>query len=203
MKHLKIKACFISIYCIYFLSYSQEYQKIKIGNQIWMANNLNLEVFQNGDTIFHAKSEKEWEEAGKNKQAAWCYYQNDSLYGAKFGKLYNWFAVNDPRGLSPKGWHIPTILDFEILTDYFKTGNLQGGKTKLSTRKRDKMKVLFGTPGNYRENNGKFSEDMQAFWWTADIDKQSKKRAAWAIDINRVGGGFYMEIGFSVRCIKD
>lgn len=82
--------------------------EVRIGSQVWTTTNLNVVTFRNGDTIPEAKSEKDWETAGYNKQPAWCYNENNAGYGVKYGKLYNWYAVNDPRGLAPNGWHIPS-----------------------------------------------------------------------------------------------
>ena len=75
-------------------------QTVTIVNQVWTTKNLDVSIFINGDTILQAKKNREWEIAGENKQAAWCYYDNDIANGAKYGKLYNWYAVNDPRGLA-------------------------------------------------------------------------------------------------------
>jgi uncharacterized protein (TIGR02145 family) len=77
-----------------------------IGDQIWMTSNLNVTKFQNGDPIFEAKTKAQWIKASEDKKPAWCYYKNNAQYGTNYGKLYNWYAVNDPRGLAPKGWHI-------------------------------------------------------------------------------------------------
>jgi uncharacterized protein (TIGR02145 family) len=87
--------------------------EIIIGKQIWMTENLNLDKFQNGDSIPEARTIEEWMNACENKQPAWCYYNNDSTNGEKYGKLYNLFAVIDSRGLAPEGWHIP--LDSGVL----------------------------------------------------------------------------------------
>jgi uncharacterized protein (TIGR02145 family) len=93
------------------------YKSVKIGTQTWMAENLNVERFRNGDLIPQAKTNEEWEKAGKEGKPAWCYYDNDPKNGAKYGKLYNWYAVNDPRGLAPAGWHIPTDAEWTTLGD--------------------------------------------------------------------------------------
>ncbi len=86
-----------------------------IEKQIWMNENLNIGKFRNGDVIPEVKSDDEWLKCHHNKSPAWCYYKNDPKYGEKYGKLYNWYAVNDPRGLAPKGWHVPSVLEFEAL----------------------------------------------------------------------------------------
>ncbi|MBM3456181.1 MAG: hypothetical protein FJX80_13740, partial [Bacteroidetes bacterium] len=73
------------------------YKTVKIGSQVWLAQNLNTDRFQNGDIIPEAKTREEWYLAGENKQPAWCYYENAPANGAKYGKLYNWYAVSDSR----------------------------------------------------------------------------------------------------------
>ena len=93
-------------------------KEVVIGNQVWMAENLNVDTFRNGDPIPHAQTNKEWSKAGKNRQPAWCYYNNDAAIGAKYGKLYNWYAINDPRELAPKGYHIPNNEEWIALIDY-------------------------------------------------------------------------------------
>ncbi len=86
-----------------------------IGGRIWMTSNLNVSKFQNGDPIYEAKTKAQWNKASKDKKPAWCYYQNNAQNGVTYGKLYNWYAVNDPRGLAPKGWHIPTKSEWKEL----------------------------------------------------------------------------------------
>jgi len=97
-------------------------KSIKVGEQIWMTKNLNTTTFQNGDVILQAQSDEAWQEAGFNKQPAWCYYnQNikDSIFEVKhLGKLYNSYAFNDPRGLAPEGWRLPNLRDWKNLEDY-------------------------------------------------------------------------------------
>ncbi|MBM3401498.1 MAG: hypothetical protein FJY21_04145 [Bacteroidetes bacterium] len=105
-------------------------QTVTIGNQVWMTKNLDLDKFRNGDPIQEAKTNEEWKKAGENKQPAWCYYNNDPANGTKYGKLYNWYAVTDPRGLAPKGWHIPTDMEWTILIDYLGGPDVAGGKMK-------------------------------------------------------------------------
>jgi uncharacterized protein (TIGR02145 family) len=86
-----------------------------IGNQTWMAENLSVITFANGDPIFEAKSAEEWRIAGEKKKAAYCYVNNDPSTASKYGVLYNWYAMNDKRGLAPEGWRIPKENDFQIL----------------------------------------------------------------------------------------
>jgi len=91
--------------------------EVAIGNQVWTSKNLDVSMFRNGEAIPLAKTDAEWESAGENQQPAWCYYENKGENGTTYGKLYNWYAVNDPRGLAPNGYHIPTDAEWTILTD--------------------------------------------------------------------------------------
>ena len=103
---------------ILLLSFTIKAQEIKIGAQTWTTKNLDVSKFRNGEAIPLAKTNAEWALAGQNQQPAWCYYENKGENGIKYGKLYNWYAVNDPRGLAPSGYHIPTDAEWTILTDY-------------------------------------------------------------------------------------
>ena len=103
---------------ILLLSFSVKAQEIKIGTQTWCNKNLEVSKFRNSDAIPLAKTYAEWELAGQNGQPAWCYYENKAENGTTYGKLYNFYAVNDPRGLAPNGYHIPTDEEWTILTDY-------------------------------------------------------------------------------------
>ncbi len=94
-------------------------KSIQFGPQNWMAENLSVSTFRNGDIIPQAQSNEAWKEAGFNKQAAWCYYNlsSDSLNieVKNYGKYYNSYALNDPRGLAPEGWRLPTEGDWATL----------------------------------------------------------------------------------------
>jgi len=111
---------------------SGPFKTVTIGTQVWMKENLNVSTFRNGDPISEAKTAEEWKAAGEAKQPAWCYYDNDPKNGAKYGKLYNWYAVNDPRGLAPVGWHVPTSDEWEILIDYL--GGYQEAVVKIKSK---------------------------------------------------------------------
>src|ERR1700722_9533725 len=91
---------------------------ITIGSQVWTKENLNVSTFRNGDPILEAQSYEEWRKAWDKHQPAWCYYKGDSANGNKYGKLYNWYAVNDSKGLAPQGWHIPSKDEWSILVTF-------------------------------------------------------------------------------------
>jgi len=100
---------------------------VQIGTQIWSARNLDVTKYANGDIIPEITDETEWAAA---TGGAWCYYNNDSSQGQIYGKLYNGYAVNDPRGLAPSGWHIATDLEWGILSTYLGGNLVAGGKMK-------------------------------------------------------------------------
>jgi uncharacterized protein (TIGR02145 family) len=119
------------------------YKTVVIGTQTWMAENLNVSSFRNGDPIPEAKTDEEWIKAGENEQPAWCYYNNDPKNGVKFGKLYNWYAVNDPRGLASLGWHVSTYEEWNELINYL------GGVSEAGI----KIKSNQGWKENYNGTN--------------------------------------------------
>jgi len=94
------------------------FDTVNIGNQDWKVKNLDVAYFQSGDALPEAQSDEEWERAGENNEPAWCHYENKPENGIKYGKLYNWFAVNDIRGLCPSGWHVPTDKEWDELINY-------------------------------------------------------------------------------------
>ena len=115
------------------LSFTIKAQEIKIGTQTWTTKNLDVSKFRNGEAIPLAKTYAEWVLAGRNQQPAWCYYENKGENGTKYGKLYNWFAVMDARGLAPSGYHVPTDAEWTILTDYLGGDSIAGAKMKSTS----------------------------------------------------------------------
>lgn len=113
-----------------FIGKCQTIKQVRIGGQTCMAQNANVERFRNGDFIQEAKTNQEWMKAFDNRQPAWCYYNNDPSQGTKHGKLYNWYAVNDPRGLAPLGWHVPDNNEWSFLIEYLGGDYVAGTKMK-------------------------------------------------------------------------
>jgi uncharacterized protein (TIGR02145 family) len=135
-------------------------QTVTIGTQVWMKENLNVSTFKNGDPIPEAKTDEEWKKARNNKQPAWCYYDNDLANGAKYGKLYNWYAVNDPRGLAPSGYHVPTDKEWSILTNFL--GSDAG--TKMKSMPNYETKISYVEEGGYDET--KWVPCNNCSYWT-------------------------------------
>lgn len=187
------------------------FNEITIGNQVWMTQNLNLDKFRNGDTIPYAKTDEEWDRAGSNSQPAWCYFDNDNEKGKKFGKLYNWYAVNDPRGLAPEGWHVPTNEDWNSLTNFLGGESVAGKKMKstfgwLGNGNGSNESGFLGLPGGHRANYGVFSDiNYGGYWWSSN---QENPAFAWSFSLHYGSDtlsklDYFTQYGFSVRCIKD
>lgn len=184
---------------------------IIIGKQEWMASNLDVEKFANGEPILHAKTTKEWEKAGQDGVPAWCYYNNDPQLGAQYGKLYNWHAVSDSRGLAPKGWRIPNDEDWDILIGNMGNKNNAGGRLKSTTGWIDggngEIEDGFNVyPTGGRYNNGTFSsKGASAFFWSASDHLMFYGRYR-VIHHNKSSiedNSLDKSYGFSVRCVRD
>lgn len=143
------------------------YKTVKIGNQVWMAENLNVSRFRNGDYIREAKTNEEWEYCGENKIPAWCYY--DNVPNKNKGKLYNFWTVIDERGLAPLGWDIPSEKDFHTLANLY-GGSQTLGKhlksidfpgSKKGTNKSGFNAIFVG----WRKYNGVFLEEKLTKYW--------------------------------------
>ncbi len=185
--------------------------EVFIGNQIWMAENLNTEKFRNGELIFQANTNEEWRVAGLNKQAAWCYYDNDPVNGSKYGKLYNWYAVSDSRSLAPEGWHIPTFKEFAELIFFLGGDEVSAEKMKSEDGWYDRGNGSNGygftaLPGGLRGFNGAFEAiGAKGDWWASTEESPSD---AWYISINYFDSFCYEDLndkgsGFSLRCIRN
>ena len=187
------------------------YKTIKIENLEWMLDNLNVSFFRNGDPIPEAKTDEEWQKTGKEGKPAWCYYENKIENGNKYGKLYNWYAVTDPRGLAPNGWHVSSDGEWRETTDFLGGEDAAGTKMKSSNGWDNKgngtnESGFTGLPGGCRDLNGKFSYiDSIAYWWSS-TEKDSVLAWYRCIDnspyyVYRIN--YYKQNGLSVRCIKD
>ena len=174
---------------------------VKIGNQIWMTKNLNVDHYRNGDPIPEVANRKQWSNL---TTGAWCYYNNDPENGKKYGKLYNWYAVNDPRGLAPKGWHIPSNEEFrELAAEVGYDGNAlkaigQGTGTNTSG-----FSSLFA--GNFFDGGYFFDLDYYArFWSSTEFTDVSANCIYLYYDASNIN--FFNSdklSGYSVRCVKD
>lgn len=135
------------------------YLTIKIGDQLWMAENLKVSRYRNGDNIPNVPDTSEWVNL---TTGAWVYYNNDSSNDETYGKLYNWYAVDDNRGLCPTGWHVPSEEEWTTLT-IFLIGRNVGGTMKSTTGWNSpntgatNESGFSGLPGGNRNSDGDFN----------------------------------------------
>lgn len=189
------------------------YKTVTIGTQIWLAENLDVSHFRNGDPIPEVKTNAEWEKAGEGGKPAWCYYENDASHSRDFGKLYNWYAVNDPRGLAPTGWHVPTDKDCSTLETFLGGGEVASNKMKSANGWKENgsgnnESGFNGLPGGCRNDDGLFSHNgFYGYWWSST---EYFTYFSWGHILNYFHGKAYKFSilydkveGLSVRCIKD
>ena len=185
--------------------------EVVIGDQVWMTENLNVSKFRNGDKIEHARSKSEWRKAGDLGKPAWCYYGFDASLGKVYGKLYNWHAVNDERGLAPLGYHVPSQEEWDNLVNSLGGNALAVPALKGTTKWRPgftgtNSSGFNALPGGYRNAAGIFVFlEEYAKWWTTN---SGDAKSAWCFYLSqssRLTSKFLMNktYGLSVRCIKD
>lgn len=214
----------VSIILLSFITHlqAQEPTTIKIGNQEWTSKNLDVVTFRNGDSIPEAKTYEAWVKASLERKAAWCNQANLPEYGQKYGKLYNWYAVNDARGLAPKEYHVSTKAEWDSLISYLGGDGIAGKKLKstegwMTKYVNDEEGSLHdgksineigfsGLPGGKRYSNGNFCDvgGYAGFWSATETDPYY----AWPINvyyyddfINSNDGA--KGAGLSVRCLRD
>jgi uncharacterized protein (TIGR02145 family) len=184
---------------------------VTIGNQIWMAANLNTDKYRNGDLIPQVQDAGTW--VGLTT-GAWCYYENNTANGTVYGKLYNYYAVTDPRGLSPAGWHTPTNSEWATLNSFLET-NLPanaGGALKSTALwiapnlGANNISGFSGKPGGFRNIDGSFAgiTYFGGFWtstpFTSTISRFYYLSSFYSTIII---ADQHNHFGYSVRCIKD
>jgi uncharacterized protein (TIGR02145 family) len=104
-----------------------KYATIKIGSQIWMAENLRTSRYSNGDTIPNFSEFWQWYNL---TYGGWAHYRNDPAFEKTCGKLYNWYAITDSANICPKGWHVSTDDDWTILLNDLGGNIFAGSKMK-------------------------------------------------------------------------
>jgi uncharacterized protein (TIGR02145 family) len=187
-------------------------ETVQIGNQIWTAKNLDTEYFRNGDLIPFASTDEEWKEAAENKQPAWCYPSNNLANGKKYGKLYNWYAVSDPRGLAPKGYHVPSDEEWKILIDHLGGAKIAYIKMKKGRWLNDNTfgnnkSGFSGLPGGFRGRIGFTLLGHGAYWWSSSEFKYDSSDALYQMldkyEEKVITGWIDKYYGMSVRCLRD
>lgn len=202
--------CLLIVSCTSSEKSAETIKSVQIGNQIWTTENLNVTTFRNGEPIPEAKTQQEWVQAGEKGQPAWCDFNNDPAQANKFGKLYNWYAATDARGLAPEGWHVPSDEEWTILSNQLGGDAAAGVKLKSQStwtsgagNNSSGLNVLAGG-GRGGTSQFKGQGSVAVFWSTTP---KSRSFAYYRV-VHATKTGFYREdddkmSGFAVRCVKD
>jgi uncharacterized protein (TIGR02145 family) len=192
------------------------FPSVTICNQVWMVKNLDVSTYRNGDVIPQITDPQVWNDI---LIGAWCWYNNDSATYSIYGKLYNYYAVNDPRGLAPTGWHIPADSEWTTLTTCL-GGELVAGALMKETGTihwldpnsgANNFSGFTALPGGDREVNGGSGNgnfEMVGYWgiwWSSTADNASTTflRNLFYNSAIAQKGDYPYGYGLSVRCTKD
>lgn len=187
------------------------YHVVTIGTQDWMVENLKVTKYQNGDPIPNVTQLSAW---AVLNTGAYCNMLNDANQAVIFGRLYNWYAVDDSRDIAPAGWHVPTDNDWTVLETYLGGASVAGGKMKEQGTVywcdpnvgATNESGFTARPGGVRSHLYDFIPGCDwGFWWSSTkcTDSTAYNRIIFNNEtvINRVDN--LIKSGFSVRCIKD
>jgi len=188
-----------------------QYVTTTIGSQTWMAQNLRVTKYNNGDPIPNVQNATSW--SAQNETGAWAHYNNDSSYDYDLGKLYNFYATEDARGLCPEGWRMPTREDWEELRDYLggeavaASGLKATGQTSywVEPMVGENTYLFNGKGSGHRDQFGTFNTiGLRGVWWSSTKGTTGSIATAMYNDTNelRIIGILRVD-GIAVRCIKN
>ena len=194
---------------------NEAFQSIKIGNQVWMKQNLNVSNYNNGDYIREAKNKDEWMQIRKDKIPAYCSYEFNSKNDLKYGKLYNWYAIHNLRDIAPKGWHIPNNVEWETLINYLGGSEIAGLKLKTKSGWNNKgngndLSGFTALPAGCIGSSDLFYNiGNNGFWWSTTNQSNDYRYilASYVMLGNQDTKVSFNTAepsqGFSIRCIKN
>ncbi len=183
------------------------YQTVRIGNQVWMKENLKVSKYKNGDNVPTGLSGGVWQ---STTSGAFGVYNNYNGNNVTYGKLYNWYAVKDSRGLCPNGWHVPSKNEWIVLTSYLGGTSIAGGKMRLVSALWKSPNAgasnesgFSGLPGGYLNDVGAANlEGDYGYWWYFDNNAYYGYTSSFDSNFNHISGD-NKQFGYSVRCLKD
>jgi uncharacterized protein (TIGR02145 family) len=185
------------------------YPSIIINGQEWMQKNLAVSKYRNGDPIPTGLSDATWQ---ITTSGAYAIYNNDSANNTTYGKLYNWYAVNDSRGICPNGWHVSSDAEWTTLETSLGGSSVAGGKMKstagwnVPNTGANNSSGFSGLPGGYIDTNGSnYVIGDRGHWWCST---EYGSNSAWFRDLgyiySSVSRNYYnKQNGISVRCVRD
>ncbi len=202
------------------------YPIIQLGTQFWMGENLKTTKYSNGETIQNITDNLQWSNFTTGAQ---CSYNNDEVLGNKYGKLYNWYAVNDSRNIAPAGWHVPINEDLTVFLDYLTSKDNSGSITLASTTDwlissnsgaigndllKNNSSGFTALPGGIREDWGLFGDmygtfvylKFNGFWWSS-TEKDATHSSVMILDYNdnaiTLSNNHKKNSGGSIRCVRE
>jgi uncharacterized protein (TIGR02145 family) len=193
------------------------YKTITINGREWMAENLNVGRFRNGDQVFITAENDLW--AGTILTPLSCYYQNEIANACPYGRIYNFYAVTDSRGLCPTGWHVPDNYEWSLIDDALGGSSVSGGNMKTEgtveagnglwyapNTGATNLSGFSAVPGGYRSQYGGFTQKgYGAYYWSG---QSAGSNDGWFHQFLYNSSGpsgniFDGRFGTSVRCIRD
>lgn len=193
------------------------YRTLILGPYEFMAENLNTAHYRNGDPILHAEENSVWSDLHLDSTGAWAYYDNNPAMECPYGKLYNWYAVADPRGICPLGWHVPSDAEWSDFVTYFGVGSAIAGGPMKSTgylywdfpnEGAINERGFAALPGGQRTMGGGYIQmRINSFWWLVD-EYIPNPMSAYYKSVRFQEVGLYTHytnkrVGNSVRCMRD
>ena len=191
------------------VSFSSNVLGVKIGTQLWTLKNLDVVTYRTGDVVPQVTDKDQW---ANLTTGAWCYYNNDANNNSFHGKLYNWYAVNDSRGLAPEGWHIPSKDEWTTLVTFLGGDVAAGGKMKATTlwispnTGATNESGFTALPGGYRKDYGDFGFiGTNGYWWfSKEHDTGTAVERSLSFEYTDCNMYYYdKRNGMSVRCVKN
>jgi uncharacterized protein (TIGR02145 family) len=185
---------------------------VQIGSQFWTKKNLAVESFQDGTPITECSSSEQWAELASTNTPAWCYYNFDPSNEEEYGKLYNYYVISSSKQISPLGFRVPSLGEYNELASAFGGNSLAGRRLKNTTNwntirrqsgNGDNQSGFTGNPSGYVKENGEFWDfGWSSNYWTSDsgsIDATSV-RLYWS-NTNVVSIPANMDMGLAIRLI--
>jgi len=200
------------------------YPTVNIGSQTWMQKNLNVSRYKNGDIIPQVTDSAQW---ANLTTGAWCWFNNDSATYSSSGKLYNWYAINDSRGIAPDGWHVPADGEWNKMIKYLdpSADTVCGGCVQSATAGgalKQTGTTNWLTPNGgasnssgfnaisagFRENGNFLNRSINAYWWSATTNPANLTPAGWTHVVGSSDGNEsrisnIKPNGYSVRLVGD
>ena len=184
-----------------------DYATVQIGEQCWFAENLRSENYKNGDAIPAGLGNSGWDSINSGASAV---YEESASNLETYGRLYNWYAVDDARGLCPSGWHVPTDGEWTVLTDHLGGESVAGVQMKASYGwsggdNGTNSSGFSGLPGGLRNSDGYFYyAGGYGYWWSSSpIGSYAWYRNLFSSNEDVYRGTYDQRRGFSVRCVLD